>query len=85
MARALIKHWSALPHDGGNKWTQEFEYLLSQDGYEWQGMSEVQLLQGDAGAATRDKVAAALRAVATAEFNVTIENNQVIFPDGSRA
>jgi hypothetical protein len=82
MARALIKHWSALSYDGD--WQTRFEAHIADGGSKWLADIGVTLDDTDTQSQIKTKMAQAVRDFATAELGVTVEESQIIFPDGGR-
>lgn len=85
MARALFRNWMYLKNPSGN-WVQGFTFLLTDGGLEFPpATGEVSLLDGDSAAQVKAKVSTVIRNLAaSSEFGVTVENNQIIWPDGTR-
>lgn len=82
MARVLIKHWSGLEYDGN--WKQFLEIVIADGGSKTEMVVPVNLADNDSSGQIKAKMADAIRASVTAETGWTVENNQIIFPDGTR-
>ena len=83
--RALSIHWSDFTFHGDGTWTQGFDFVTTGPGLKatFRDVS-ITLSDNDSAAQIKSKVAQSCRDRVAVEWNETIEQNQVIFPDGTR-
>ena len=81
--RALVTGWKDIVNENGT-WLQTFGCVVFGDGIRSSFDETITLADNDSSAQIKAKMTSAIRSRSILEWNQVVENNQVIFPDGTR-